>query len=265
MNEIDANVAPNPWDQLRQYTNARIALGRAGVSTPTREMLEFQLAHAKARDSVLSEADFRGMEREIEALAPEWTCLHLQSQVRDKREYLMRPDRGRLLSEESKKLLPGDECETRRPYDLCFVIADGLSPRAVMKNAVPLLREFRGTIAKNGWSIAPIHFLKYGRVACGDEVARPYRANAVVILIGERPGLSSPESMGAYITYRPVPGVTKDEGRNCISNVHDAGLSVPQAAEKLSYLLEKMFRLRLSGVNLKDDQERPAGAYVDSP
>ena len=226
----DAVVTDNPWRRLREFTDARIGLGRAGVSTPTRESLEFQLAHAQARDAVHTELDFAGLQQDLVALAEKYPVLNtetplvLHSLATDRMTYLQRPDWGRQLDEASLAALkPHKAIE---PYDLAIVIADGLSATAIKENAVvfieTLVQAMQGS--ENAYSLAPIVLVEQGRVAVGDDVCEALNAKAVLVLIGERPGLSSPDSLGLYLTWAAKRGLTDDK-RNCISNVRKAGLS----------------------------------------
>ena len=245
----------NPWTQLKKYTDARIALGRTGVSVPTKRHLDFLMSHACAKDAVQEEADFNSIASGIEVISG-LDCVYLQSSVRDKGEYLARPDLGRKLSLDSRERLRSiPPSDNSGEYDLCIVLGDGLSFPAIRKNAVPFLKAFySGYITLRGLRTGPVFLLKYARVACADEIAAMLNAEAVLILIGERPGLTSPDSMGAYITYNPSPGVTKDDLRNCVSNIRPDGFPPEQAARKVQYLLQKAFSLKLTGVRLKDDE-----------
>jgi ethanolamine ammonia-lyase small subunit len=240
----------DPWALLKNYTDARIALGRAGSSLPTSAVLEFSLAHARARDSVLSELDVDAMARALGALG--LGLVRATSRCRDKGEYLQRPDLGRRLSDASRRELadaaPAGGC------DLAIVVADGLSSAAVERQALPFLSSFLSLAAD--LTIAPLCLATYGRVALSDEIGSLLGARAVVILLGERPGLSSPDSLGVYLTYAPEVGTT-DERRNCISNIRSAGLTPTLAAAKLDYLLRESLCRRISGVELKDEQSVP--------
>ncbi|MEB0137302.1 ethanolamine ammonia-lyase subunit EutC [Actimicrobium sp. CCC2.4] len=234
-------VVGNPWQALRQFTDARIALGRVGASLPTSAHLAFQLAHAQARDAVHLALDASRLAQDIGR-----PCLLLHSAAADRITYLQRPDLGRQLDAASRNLLePGR-------HDLAFVIADGLSAHAIMQNAAPFLALILAQAAAENWSVAPLCIVEQGRVAIGDEIAERLGAQMVVVLIGERPGLSAPDSMGLYLTWQPRAGLT-DASRNCISNVRPAGLRHAEAADKLHYLLAQAFRRRLSGVALKDE------------
>jgi ethanolamine ammonia-lyase small subunit len=246
MNEVAYRVEDS-WSALKRYTEARIALGRAGTSLPTREVLGFRLAHAAARDAVLVEIDAEAVGEEMRILGRGFA--RLKSRCRDKAEYLQRPDLGRRLCEAScsdlRAIAPASGC------DLAVVVADGLSSAAIERQALPFLSLFLPLAA--GLSLAPLCLATFARVALSDEIGSILGARAVVILIGERPGLSSPDSLGAYLTFAPEIGTT-DERRNCISNIRPAGLPIPRAAAKLDYLLRESLRRGLSGVGLKDEQ-----------
>jgi ethanolamine ammonia-lyase small subunit len=222
---------------LRAFTPARVALGRSGHSLPTAEMLRFQLDHARARDAVYQD------------LNPAWLDLPhilLRSAARDRRTYLRRPDLGRILSEESRAKL------TRGDYDAAVVIADGLSAPAIHRHAAALLEIFMPKLAEEGWRLAPLTVVLGGRVAIGDEIGERLGARLVAVLIGERPGLTSPDSLGIYLTWDPRPGRT-DAERNCISNVRTEGLSYAAAAQKLLFLMREARARKLSGLGLKED------------
>jgi ethanolamine ammonia-lyase small subunit len=240
----------DPWRALRQFTAARIALGHTGVSQLTGDQLDFQLAHARARDAVHQALDSASL---VQALEADWPGssppLLLHSAAENRNVYLQRPDLGRRLDAPSRALLlaRGD-----RAFDLSIVIADGLSALAVTQHAAPLLRALGTLLAPESWTLAPPAIVEQGRVAVGDEVGELLGAKIVVVLIGERPGLSSPDSMGLYITWAPRVGLT-DERRNCISNVRPAGLGYVEAAHKLHYLLSEARKRELTGIGLKDE------------
>lgn len=236
----------DPWARLSRLTPARIGLGRAGSGLPTREVLRFGLAHAQARDAVHTPMDAAEIAAGIEALG--LPTLTLASAAPDRATYLRRPDLGRRLSDESAEALRG---LSSPPVDLAIVVADGLSARAVHEGAADFLAAFRPHMDKAGWSLAPIVVATQGRVALGDGIGAALKAKAVAVLIGERPGLSSPDSLGIYLTFDPRIG-RSDAERNCISNVRQAGLSHALAAFKLDWLLREAFVRGLTGVNLKD-------------
>jgi ethanolamine ammonia-lyase small subunit len=249
-------VTRNPWDQLRQFTAARIALGRAGVSMPTAPQLAFQLAHAQARDAVHRELDDAALASSLTA-ALGLPCVCVHSAAPDRATYLRRPDLGRRLDREATLAL-----QPRGAYDIGFVVADGLSALAIERHAMPFLRCWFDA-APGRLSMAPLVVARQGRVALGDEVAQLLGIELVVVMIGERPGLSSPDSMGLYLAWQPRVGMT-DERRNCISNVRPEGLGYEVAARKLRYLVAEARRRGLSGVALKDDSDDGAPA-VDGP
>jgi ethanolamine ammonia-lyase small subunit len=234
-------VTPDPWSVLRTLTPARVALGRVGSAVPTRAHLDFQLAHARARDAVHTNLD-------IEAFRERLTLpsLSVRSTARDRAEYLRRPDRGRRLDPQSAQLL------TRLGgADLgAIVIGDGLSALAVDRHAPSLLALLAPALEADGWQLAPVIVVEHARVAIGDEVGERLGATAVVVLIGERPGLSAPDSLGAYFTYAPRVGRT-DADRNCVSNIRTDGLSVEDAAAQIRWLFAESRRRQLSGVAIK--------------
>jgi ethanolamine ammonia-lyase small subunit len=250
-------VMPAGWEGLKRFTDARIALGRAGHSQPTVAHLAFQLAHAQARDAVHLPLDTDALSAGLQVLGME--VLRLHSAAPDRASYLQRPDWGRQLDGASRATLASWACsrEDDARFDLCFVIADGLSALAVMQSAAPLLQHLTERLradAQPAWRLAPVTVVEQGRVAIGDEIAQGLRARCVVVLIGERPGLSSPDSLGVYFTWAPQPGTT-DAQRNCVSNVRAAGLPVEQAAQRLHALLGEARRRGLSGVALKDETD----------
>ena len=240
--------APDAWTGLKRFTQARIALGRTGESQTTAAVLAFGLAHAQARDAVHLPMDAGSVSAALEAAG--FLTLRAHSRARDRREYLLRPDHGRRLSEESRSALTeARSADAASPVDVVFVVADGLSAFAPTLHAVPLLTELRKRL--DGWRIAPVVVALQARVALGDEIGELFGAGLVVMLIGERPGLSSPDSLGLYLTHRPKVG-RSDAERNCISNVRPGGLDYETAAFKLHYLMEEARRLGLSGIALKD-------------
>ncbi len=238
----------DPWALLRKFTQARIGLGNVGGSLPTRPWLEFQLAHAQARDAVHLVFEAEDLASQMRKRG--WQTVVVASAARDRTEYLQRPDLGRRLQKESQHTLP--QSGTR--HDIAVVIADGLSAMAVHRHALPLLEVVLPGLTEQGWSIAPLVLVNQGRVAIGDEIAALLSAQIVLMLIGERPGLSSPDSLGVYMTYNPRPGCT-DAERNCISNIRPQGLGYELAGRKLLYLVAESARRKLSGVQLKDQFE----------
>ena len=276
MSEI---IEPNPWDALRRFTQARIALGRSGHSLPSAALLAFNLAHAQARDAVHQALDGPRLQQQLQALGH--TTLEVHSAAPERTQYLRRPDLGRRLDQPSRTRLLQAASQTQAgasgpaaaglampgvrmaaatdaqapqaqlpAYDLLYVIADGLSASAAQHHALPLLHAMRERLP--AWRIAPVVVAHQARVALGDEIGALLAARCVVMLIGERPGLSSPDSLGLYVTYAPQVGCS-DAQRNCISNVRPAGLSYETAAHKLHYLLTQAHRLGRTGVALKDD------------
>jgi len=253
VDSIDDPIAgAAPWQALRQFTDARIALGAAGISQPTGAQLDFQLAHARARDAVHLPLDTDVLSPALQAAWPHASpALLLHSAAANRNIYLQRPDLGRRLDASSRALLTDREDGNRR-CDLAIVVADGLSSHAIVQNAAPFLAALHLQFAAEGWMLGPLVIVQQGRVAVGDEVGEILGAKMVVVLIGERPGLSAPDSMGIYMTWAPRVGLT-DERRNCISNVRPAGLGYAQAAARLHYLLVQAQRRQLSGVALKDE------------
>jgi ethanolamine ammonia-lyase small subunit len=255
MHEIIPDEQSDPWQALRRFTAARIGLGHTGISQPTRAQLDFQLAHARARDAVHDALDTSALAVALEQAWPgPPSPLVLHSAAADRDVYLQRPDLGRRLDAPSRRrlcALRGGEAN-ERPCDLSIVVADGLSALAIAQNAAPLLQALRVRLEASAWVLAPLVIVQQGRVAIGDEVGELLGAKMVVVLIGERPGLSSPDSMGLYTTWAPRVGLT-DERRNCISNVRPAGLGADEAADKLHWLLGEARRRQLTGVQLKDE------------
>ncbi|WP_298217476.1 ethanolamine ammonia-lyase subunit EutC [Halothiobacillus sp.] len=239
-------VQHNPWEELRRYTRARIALGNVGASLPTDEVLRFGLAHAKARDAVHHAMDVETLRQNLEAAG--FRVLRAQSTAADRQTYLLRPDLGRRLHPDSVLTLQGNQA-----CSLAIVVADGLSAFAPENHTVPLLRQLQQRIDVD-WSQVPVVLTTQGRVAIGDEIGAALKADLVLVLIGERPGLSSPDSLGAYLTYQPKLG-RMDSERNCVSNIHAAGMSYAQAAHKISYLIQESLRRKYTGVELKDDSD----------
>lgn len=242
----------NPWLELRRLTPARIALGRTGTSVPTGAQLDFQFAHAQARDAVHLPFDHAGLGAQLAERGRESVLLH--SAATDRNSYLQRPDLGRKLSDESAQTLRAFAQAHPGGVDLAIVVADGLSALAVHRHTMPFLERMEEQITAEGWSVSPVILVEQGRVAVADEIGERLGAKMVVILIGERPGLSSPDSLGLYFTYNPKVGLT-DAYRNCISNVRLEGLSYGMAAHRLLYLMREACRRQLSGVNLKDEAQ----------
>lgn len=244
--------AENPLLELRRLTPARIALGRTGTSMPTSAQLDFQYAHAQARDAVHLPFDHAGLSAQLAECGRDSLLLHSAAANRD--SYLQRPDLGRKLSDESAQSLRDYALAHPGGVDLAIVVADGLSALAVHRHTLPFLTRMEEQIKAEGWSVSPVILVAQGRVAVADEIGELLGAKMVVILIGERPGLSSPDSLGLYFTYGPKVGLT-DAYRNCISNVRLEGLSYGMAAHRLLYLMREACRRQLSGVNLKDEAQ----------
>jgi ethanolamine ammonia-lyase small subunit len=255
-------VLPDPWTALRAFTPARIALGRTGASQPTAALLAFSLAHAQARDAVHEAFDAASMSVELQADGLQTIVVH--SRATDRPMYLRRPDLGRRLDASSGDRLRKAAEEAKAAPDLVLVVADGLSALAVSRHAQPMLNAIRARLP--GWSIGPVVLAEQSRVALGDEVGELLGARAVALLVGERPGLSSPDSLGIYLTWAPCVG-RSDAERNCISNIRPEGLNYEQAANTLAGLLEGAKRLGASGIMLKDETPTPAtealGARLD--
>lgn len=248
MESRDSKIVSNNWQDLKKFTDARISLGRAGLSVPTKELLDFQVSHARARDAVHKKFTKEHLisyfqKREI-------FYLELETNASSRALYLKNPDLGRRLSTDSIKTL---QSNSNKSFDLAILIGDGLSARAVEENVSPFLEEFL-KIVPSSWKLSPICLINGARVAVSDAVGELLDSELALLLIGERPGLSSPNSMGIYITYRPKMG-KKDSERNCISNVRPEGLSYKEAALKSLYILEKAKVLKLTGVELKDDMK----------
>lgn len=237
------------WAGFRQLTAARIGLRRAGASLATAPLLDFRLAHARARDAVHDVLDAGRLSAAIAGL--DVAVLTVASAAQDRQRYLMRPDLGRRLVEGAQATLTPHAGS----YDVAFVVADGLSARAVQTHAQPVLAGAVPVLRAEGWRIAPVVIAREGRVAIGDAIATLLGADCVATLIGERPGLTAPDSMGAYLTWHPHAGTT-DAGRNCISNIRPDGIGYADAAFKLIHLLRNMRARRLSGVALKDCSDR---------
>jgi len=235
--------------RLRDLTPARVGLAITGISQQTGDLLSFQSAHARARDAVHAKLDAYTLTAEIKAVTGN-PVLTLRSKAADRATYLQRPDLGRELSEESRRLLAassGNHC------DLAIVVADGLSALAVHRHVVPLLQILVPTLAS--YALAPVCIVEQGRVAIGDAIGEALDASLAIVLIGERPGLSSPDSLGAYITWNPRIG-RKDAERNCISNIRGEGLTYAEAAKQLAFYINEASRRKITGIALKEDANR---------
>jgi ethanolamine ammonia-lyase small subunit len=232
---------------LRALTPARVALGRAGASLPTRALLDFTLDHARARDAVHAAFDAKALVAQLAELG--LAASEVGSRAGNRREYLRRPDLGRRLDEASAEQLASGEGSTGR---LAIVIGDGLSPAAVHAHAVELMRHLLPRLAASQMAVGAVVIAAGARVALGDEIGAILKADMVGVLIGERPGLSAPDSLGAYLTFAPAIGRT-DADRNCVSNIHREGLSYDEAAFKIAWLVREGLRRRVTGVALKDE------------
>lgn len=245
----NAELQQDPWAQLKSFTRARIALGRVGSSLPTKEVLSFGLSHAMARDAVHLALDVETLAQQIETLG--LNVLKVHSRAPDRARYLLRPDWGRRLNAESLTLL-----EAAKPadgVDFLLVVGDGLSSLAVQRHVVPLITEILKIVPQH-WKIGDVVIASQARVAVADEIGETLGARMVAMLIGERPGLSSPDSLGIYLTYQPQLGYT-DANRNCISNVRPEGLNYVASAKKLMWLAVEAMRMQISGVALKDESD----------
>jgi ethanolamine ammonia-lyase small subunit len=234
------------WESLRAFTAARIALGRVGESIPLSESLQFKLAHAHARDAVYSSLDVSLLSQELTASKTSFLILHSQAETRE--QYLQRPDLGRLLHTTSREIVKDNAIGA----DICIILADGLSAHAINTNALPLLEALLPLFKGMNYTISPICLAEQARVALADPIAYGLQCKLAIVLIGERPGLSAADSIGAYLTYDPKPGLT-DERRNCVSNIRPEGLSFDLAARKIFYLVQEALKRKLSGVELKDN------------
>lgn len=240
----------DPWSRLTARTSARIGLGRAGASLPTREVLSFALAHAQARDAVHAGVDWPALSERLGALglAP----IEVASAATERANYLRRPDLGRRLDDASRARLltvPPD-----RAGGLVLVVGDGLSGKAVDSNAAAVIEALLPMTGKLSLGLPRIVLARGARVALGDEIGALLGAKLVAVIIGERPGLSAPDSLGIYLTYAPAVGCT-DAQRNCISNVRSDGIQPDAAAAKLAWLMNAALAMRITGVGLKDNSE----------
>lgn len=254
MDDQPAILTPDPWRRLQQLTRARIALGRAGISLPTRAVLDFAAAHARARDAVHTPLAVETLAAALRADG--FTPLTVHSQAADRATYLRRPDLGRRLDPASAAELAARAQELWLPAPrLAIVVADGLSALAPVRHAPALLAALHAHLPE--LHCQPLIIASQARVALGDEIGHLLGAALVVVMIGERPGLSSPDSLGLYLSAGPRPGLT-DAQRNCISNVRPEGLGYAEAARKLAFLIAAAQRLGRTGIDLKDDSDAPA-------
>jgi ethanolamine ammonia-lyase small subunit len=256
--ESKSIVTTDAWQTLRSATSARIALGRAGGSLPTVEWLDFKSAYASARQAVHAVFDARRLADEISSVDQQVEIV--DSDAHDRATYLQRPDLGRRLNPRSEERLRTIATNLHAP-DMAIVVSDGLSAVAAHRQAPPLLACLLPRLRSERWELAPVVIARFGRVALQDQIGQLLGAPLALTLIGERPGLGSPDSLGAYIVHAPHIGNT-DAKRNCVSNIRPEGLACDVAADTIHYLLTEARRRRLSGVQLKD--ERPAGSPVKS-
>jgi len=240
-------VRPDPWTALRALTPARLALGHTGVSLPTAAELDFRMAHARARDAVHHPLDAHALTDALRSVAPR--VLRVHSAAGDRAEYLRRPDLGRRLDAASASVL---SAAAEGEVDAVFVVADGLSACAAERHAVPLLARVVTALRAARWALGPVVVAEQARVALGDAVGQALGARMVAVLIGERPGLTSPDSLGVYLTWDPRPGRT-DAERNCISNVRPEGLAYDEAAHRLAWLMREARRRSVTGIALRDE------------
>lgn len=252
-------TGPDPWAAFRPLTPARIGLGHAGASLPTTAHLAFQLAHARARDAVHRALDVSALLADLGRAGLD--AVAVRSAASNRLEYLRRPDLGRRLAPDSRAALTGliDSADSQ---DVVFVVADGLSAAAPQRHAVPVLAALVPGLVNEGWRLGRVIVAEQGRVALGDEIGELLGARLAAVLVGERPGLSSPDSLGVYLTWDPRVGRT-DAERNCISNVRPDGLGYALAAERLRMLMLEAKRRKLTGVGLKENAL--PGSLVPAP
>lgn len=258
MADTPKTVQENRWQRLREYTDARIGLGRSGVSLPTHHHLEFQLAHAAARDAVKRPIDWAGVDAVANVTGVALLALH--SQALDRNHYLQRPDLGRKLDQDSVTTLMRWR-ETHPAPKVVIVIADGLSSTAIEHQAPGMVQQLLPDIAQLGLPCELLCRVDQGRVAIGDDIADRTGAEHIVLLVGERPGLSSPDSLGIYYTFHARNG-SSDADRNCLSNIRPAGLAFAEASRRLCWLMREALKLGYSGVKLKDDS---SSDILDAP
>ncbi|MGA1235068.1 MAG: ethanolamine ammonia-lyase subunit EutC [Lutimaribacter sp.] len=242
-----SDFTSDPWAKLRAATPARIALGRAGVAVPTQASLAFQFAHARARDAVHSALDVAALSRQLQG----HQVLHVQSGAPSRAIYLRRPDLGRRLAEGQAEKLPVAPC------DVLIIVADGLSAMAVQTHASGVIHALVPRLSR--LRLGPVVIAQQARVAIGDEIGAKIGARLCILLVGERPGLTVADSLGAYLTFAPEPGI-RDSARNCVSNIHDqGGLSHTQAAAKIAWLAQAALKLGLTGTGLKENAPQIEG------
>jgi ethanolamine ammonia-lyase small subunit len=245
----DSSITPDPWTGVRRHTPARVALGRAGGSLPTAEVLDFAAAHAAARDAVHAELDAAALAAELARTG--LPVLLVDSAAADRLRYLQRPDLGRRLSDAGRATIAAAEAKVGR--DVALVVGDGLSALAAERHAAAVVAALVPALRQRGFGVGPICVVRQARVAIEDEIGALLGARLAVILLGERPGLGAADSLGAYLVHDPRPGRT-DAERNCVSNIRPAGLPIPVAVDTLVYLITESLRRRISGVGLKDER-----------
>jgi ethanolamine ammonia-lyase small subunit len=248
---MNSGITPDPWSHLRGATPARIALGRAGGSLPTAEVLRFSMDHAAARDAVWTELNVESLREELKALG--LPILPVTSQARDRDQYLKRPDFGQKLDAAGELAIDEAAKQLDHPPDVSLIVADGLSSLAAQRQAPAVLTNLVPLLRQSGVSLAPLVIACQARVAMQDAIGGRLRAKCAVILIGERPGLGSADSLGAYLVFNPNSGNTNAD-RNCVSNIRPTGLPPAVAAATLHHLITASLRLRISGIGLKDDR-----------
>ena len=260
---VPSTPPADPWTALRAHTPARIALGRAGTSLPSAEVLRFAAAHAQARDAVHLPLDVPALAAQLRALGHDCPCV--ESRAGSRTEYLRRPDLGRRLSESGRMVLEGLAPAAPAPRSLCIVVGDGLSAVAAQSHAAPLVAALQAALADadaEAVTLTQVVIATQARVALADEVGALLASPLVLMLLGERPGLSSPDSLGAYLTWAPRVG-RADSERNCVSNLRPGGLAPAQGAARIAWLVRAAWRRRVTGIALKDDSELPALEGVD--
>jgi ethanolamine ammonia-lyase small subunit len=254
-------LQPAAWQSLRRFTPARVALGRAGGSLPTQALLDFRLAHARARDALLHPLEEAHLAEAL-ARASGLEVLRLASAARDLDEFLLRPDRGRRLDPASAHLLAGKF--PGADHDLVVCVSEGLSALATEAHAAAVVAALLPLLRADGWRLAPLCLVRRGRVAIQDDLGERLGVPFALMLLGERPGLISPDSLGAYLVHRPRVGNT-DAQRNCVSNISSLGLAPEAAAAKLHWLLTEARRRGVSGVELKDEFSGALPAVAATP
>jgi ethanolamine ammonia-lyase small subunit len=245
------HAAADPWEALRRHTAARIALGRAGGSLPTRELLKFSYDHAEARDAVHSELDLDRLQAELNGIG--LPIARVASRVSDRFTYLQRPDLGCRLDDAGRAQLEEISNSRANELDIVLIVADGLSALAAQLHAASVVGPLVEMLMGERYRLGPLVIARFARVALQDEIGHLLNARAALILLGERPGLGTADSLGAYLVFNPRPGNTNAD-RNCVSNIRPAGLPAAAAADTLHYLITESLRRRISGIALKDER-----------